>query len=493
MNNSNRGQPRGRSQNSGGNRRPLRDAQRAYNHNADQQRFVNWAYEPEPFDYDRVKNKAPTKRSQTYKSNKQPRAQTEEQTVTPSTSATPMRDEPLYDMGPHSSLLATQDVYCQNFEYSGFIPIVNQTYEKLRGVDPRLHERLPLSMFTHTMSAHLNLEILETARQSGQNVLNLRTGAREALPDYQVIPQPIVDYISHIASVMTQDGKEVRLNLPQIAIPQGPIEVDGVRHPSGSFGVLVAQNHNVYECYISPLESSNRVIAWMQRNADYLPLPDGLIPGNLIPNRNLLGFEPVDVPAPETRYQGIQFPNDDSIEGRYRISETVQNPVYVVLAEMKDRFKMKEYRRVQNEKGLNLMEKVQYKITAVNLTFVETTGPINDALIPLYTRNVAIHSFGAQGSATSNQANIECFHRRRINRGAHIARGFCCTTPAGQGPGGWNASLNHNFAMEGLFGPVVHADYNQLRESMFTSHASAGVRTNALDNFIERNYYVDNK
>lgn len=42
--------------------------------------------------------------------------------------------------------------------------------EKLRGIDLRLHERLPASMFTHAMATHLNLEILET---SGQNVLNL--------------------------------------------------------------------------------------------------------------------------------------------------------------------------------------------------------------------------------------------------------------------------------------------------------------------------------
>lgn len=476
----------------------MRDAQRAYNHNNNLRQLQDWSYQPEEFDPSRIQHreKKQTERSINFKGKKKqqppPRPREPEQTVVPSTTSTPYRDEPMYDIGPHSSLLAAQDVYCQNFEFSGFIPLINETYEKMRGVDPRLHERLPLSMFTHAMSVHLNLEILETARLAGQNVLNLRTDAREVLPDYQVLPQSIVDYISHVAPVITQDGKEVRINLPPTAIPQGPIRIDAVDQPSGSFGQLVANNHNTYECYISPLVTSRRVQASLNNQADYQPLPDALIPGNLVPNRNLLGFEPIDIQnaGATSRLQGIQFPDDDTLEGRYKVVSILQERVYTVLAEMKDRFKMVEFRRNHNEKGLNVVDKIQHKITSVNLLFVEASGPLNDAANPLYTRNVAVHSFGAQGSLSANQANIECFHRRRINAGQHMARGFCCTTPAGQGPGGWNATLNANFNMEGLYAPVVHADYPHLRESHFSSHASAGVRTNALSNFIERNYYL---
>ncbi|KAL4709125.1 hypothetical protein ACJJTC_014684 [Scirpophaga incertulas] len=317
MDKNNRGNPRGRGQYSGGNRRALRDAQRAYNHQVDARLQQDWSYQPDEFD--------PTREPI--------------QTVVPSTTSTPHRDEPLYDVGPHSSLLAVQDVYCQNFEFSGFIPLVNETYEKMRGIDPRLHERLPLSMFTHAMSVHLNLEILETARQAGQNVLNLRTDAREVLPDYQALPQSIVDYISHVASVITQDGKEVKLNLPAAAIPQGPIRVDGVEHPSGSFGPITAENHNSYECYIATLVTARRVIASQENNVGYLPLPEGLIPGNLVPNRNLLGFA-IDIQGvgASSRLHGIQFIDDDTIEGRYKVSTLLQDRVYTVLAEMKDRF-----------------------------------------------------------------------------------------------------------------------------------------------------------
>ncbi|CAH0717111.1 unnamed protein product, partial [Brenthis ino] len=144
------------------------------------------------------------------------------QDVRPSTTEESLRKEPLYDIGPHSSLIPEQDLFCQNFEFSGFIPLVHETYEKLRGVDPRLQDRLQASMFMHAMSTYLNLELIETARKTGQHVLNIRTDVREILADYQVIPQPIADYISHVTSVITPDGREVKFNLPEIAISQGP-------------------------------------------------------------------------------------------------------------------------------------------------------------------------------------------------------------------------------------------------------------------------------
>lgn len=322
MNNNNnfRGAPRGRGH-PGGNRRAARDAQRAYNHFNDRQQMQDWSYEPEPYDPSReVRNRRPTQRSQAFRGrggankntnkNQQSPKKEEEQTVVPKTVDEGVRDEPLYDIGPHSSLIPDFDVYSQNFEFSGFIPLINETYEKMRGVDPRLHDRLPLSIFSHAMITHLNLEILEVARKAGQNVLNLRTDAREILPDYQVLPQSIVDYISHVTDVVTQDGKEVRLNLPEIAIPQAPLVVNNVEvMPSGSFGPLNAQTHNAYECYISPLVSSNRVLASQRDDEDYEPIPQGQIAGNLVPNRNLLGFEPIDIPTAgaRSRLAGIDF------------------------------------------------------------------------------------------------------------------------------------------------------------------------------------------
>lgn len=481
---------------SGGNRRAARDARRAYEHYNDQQQQKDWSYEPAPYDPNReVKNRRPTQRSLEYRGRGAKRQQTiiVDQTVVPKTTDEGVRDEPLYDIGPHSSLIPDYDVYCQNFEFSGLIPLINQTYEKLRGIDPRLHDRLPLSMFTHAMTTHVNLDILETARKAGQNVLNLRTDAREILPDYQVIPQPIVDYMTHITDVITQDGKEIRLNLPGIAIPKGPITENGVEvMPSGSFGAINAVNHNVYECYISPLVTSNRVIASQANTPNYTPLAPGQILGDLTPNRNLLGFEPIDeqTAGARSRLNGITFSSDDSIEGRYRYSALLQNRVYTVLAEMKDRFKMVEVRREHNDQGLNVQNRIKKKITSGNLLFVESQGPTTDATTMLAERTVDVHGFGAQGSSVANQANIEVMHRRRIPNGARTARGLCCLTNTGGAPGGWVATCNDNFNMNGIFGPALHHPYEHLRESRFSSRGPAGSRLNSISNFIERNYYI---
>lgn len=189
---------------SGGNRRAARDARRAYEHYKNRRQVADWSYEPEPYDQRREVNRRPTQRTESWKNRNKVSTKKEEkiQEVKPSLTEDVPRDEPLYDIGPHSSMIPDQDCFCQNFEFSGFISLLSETYEKLRGIDPRLHERLPQSMFFHAMSTHLNLDLLETAKSAGQNVLNLRSDAREILPDYQVIPQPIADYISHVTNVI---------------------------------------------------------------------------------------------------------------------------------------------------------------------------------------------------------------------------------------------------------------------------------------------------
>lgn len=229
---------------SGGNRRGQRDARRGYEHMDRREQIKDWSYQPPPYDPSREKtSRKPNPRSSAFKQKiEEPRAAKINAAKRPSsTTETPPRDEPLYDIGPHSTMVSIQDVHVQNFELSGFIPLIEETYEKLRAIDPRFLERMPLSLFTHVCCNHLNLQVAEIARQNGQNVLNARTDLRDALPDYQCLPLPIVDYITHISNVLTPNGVEVKLNLPQIAIPQGPIN----NVAAGSFGPVNALTHNV--------------------------------------------------------------------------------------------------------------------------------------------------------------------------------------------------------------------------------------------------------
>lgn len=96
-------------------------------------------------------------------------------------------------------------------------------------------------------------------------------------------------------------------------------------------------------------------MASQQNNPDYAPLPAELIPANLVPNRNSLGYGPIDIQNAgiQQRLAEIVFQNDHTVEGRYRISHTACTRVYAIWAELKDRFKMKEFRRQENKDGLN--------------------------------------------------------------------------------------------------------------------------------------------
>lgn len=95
----------------------------------------------------------------------------------------------------------------------------------------------------------------------------------------------------------------------------------------------------------------NRGLALIVNTSVYSPLPEELIPGQLKPNANLLGFQLIDIQnnGARSRLQEIQFPDDDTVEGRYRYIQALHSRVYIVLAEMKDRFKMKEFSREGNQ------------------------------------------------------------------------------------------------------------------------------------------------
>lgn len=346
-------------------------------------------------------------------------------------------DEPLYDIGPFvSSMHPIIALHSQNFDFGGFIPIVEATYEKIRGIDPRLRDRLPLSAFVHVMTNHLNISILQLARDAQQEILPEFSDFNSALPDYQCLPKSIVDYISHIGTVTTPGCNEILLNLPNIAIPQGPITIGKDEIPSGTFGPITAENHNVYEAYISPYVTSARVRATITRDADYRPLPEALIPEQLIPNANLLGFLPIDpqIHHAAARLADVTFPDDSSLSGRFKISTLLCDRVYTILADLKDRFKMVEFRREQSA-GLNLQSNIKHVLNSANLTFVESHGPVREDQ-PLYKRSVSIYSNYAQGSHTSNQAYFETMHRRRISEANSKARGLCCLTNQGNAPSG---------------------------------------------------------
>lgn len=150
------------------------------------------------------------------------------------------------------------------------------------------------------------------------------------VPEDMVIPAPIADYYKMVANTTTPQGDLVKINIPDIGVPRGSIDAvpgEGARQeqpriPSASFGRVNAQDHNKYECYVSPYITSQLVLETRRQNTErrfqaWNPLPDGAFPAAAVPNTSLLGFRPqVERLNPEglQAISDFEFPDNDDNE-----------------------------------------------------------------------------------------------------------------------------------------------------------------------------------
>lgn len=465
---------------------------RAYQHNTERAFQNDWSAAPPPFEDRPPKPRKPSDRSKKWKKNQQKPKDEEkvDKKVNPFQAKEESKpsDEPMYDLGPHSTGIAVQELYAQNFDHSGFLDIVERTYQQLRGIDPRLDRRMPYSGFLHSMTTTLNAVQIDTCFDNGERKIPHLSGyAQDALPEDLYIPGPIHEYMSNVANTSSQTGEEVRYNLPNAAVPQAPIPGDRRRAAaeSGTFGQITPHNHNLYECYVSPYVTSMTVLATANNEPNYQPLPNGFFPNGSHPTENLLGFGPIDVLTAEgrARLQGVVFPNDDSVLGRLRISAELMNRVNSVLAEMKDRFKMVQIGVDESTKRRNY---VKHKMVPANLLFCEAS---NQPFPRLSTSQVTIRGVASFGSAQAGQANIHVLHRRRQEQ----FPGVCYLTADNQPPELWLEHRNSNFTMVAPFLPTQGVDDPALRITRYISHTPEGVRSTAVDAFIKKNYYIEKR
>lgn len=209
----------------------------------------------------------------------------------------------------------------------------------MRGIDPRLDRRLPFSMFQHAMTTILNCYIMDVTLDNGERRLGA-TKYQDLLPEDLCLPDNLYHYMTNIGNTVTTTGEEIKFNLPEAAIPQAAND----NTPAGSFGPVNAQSYNVYECYISPLVTSNRVLNSRRAAgaAEIPPLPAALIPSETVLTPNLLGHRPPDILPPEarSRIEGFVFPDGDTVAARLRISPELMSRVNTVLFEMRSRYEM---------------------------------------------------------------------------------------------------------------------------------------------------------
>lgn len=399
------------------------------------------------------------------------------------TSETSPIDEPLYDLGPHTSSIPVQETYSQNVDLSGYIDQVERTYETLRGIDPRLDRRMPFSMFQHSMCSILNCYLMDLTLDNGERKLGAAR-AQDMLPEDLIIPDNLFHYMASIGNTTTVNGEEIKFNLPDIAVPQAQDVARNI--PAGSFGDVNAQTHNVYECYISPLVTSNRVLNSRRGNNPPIdPLPAALTPAGSVPTDNLLGWGPPDILPPEARprIEGFEFPDGDSEAARLRLCPELMSRVNTVLFELRHRFKMRDIGR----ESPSVRHYIKPKPIPGNVQFVRVPEAVPDVQ-RLSSKQCQIRCCSAFGSSTAGYNNVSCIHRERTNN----ARGACYVVN-GALPAGWNVTINSNFAMAAPFLPTIGVSNPSIRTTKFISHSPNGSRLTAVDNYIKKNYYVPSK
>lgn len=274
-------------------RRRERDAARVFNYHQKIKPDAEWGAEQPPVPHEKWGTRKPTSRSQrgnpkkgkSGSSSRRPEKEKERPTPTMTVVATEEdtpHDEPLYDTTSYTAGNPIFQFYQQNFDLAGFEPLCSTTYEILQGLDPKITRDLPYAGFMHTMGTYVNASLLDSVFDNQERPFGeYNEKASSALPETFTIPKPLVDYVQGFSKILTPDGSEIRQNVPHIAIPLASYEDDdGNVIPSGTFGPVNEDTHNVYECYICPFTTAQRVI---QRRLvhppfDWYPLLESLLP-----------------------------------------------------------------------------------------------------------------------------------------------------------------------------------------------------------------------
>ncbi|KAG8274918.1 hypothetical protein J6590_097457 [Homalodisca vitripennis] len=230
-------------------------------------------------------------------------------------------DAPFYDMTPFTAGVALNQELTRDMSFPGFF---------------------------HCMNNILQTAVADAVFDDGQRPIpGQDSRAQDILPPEYVVPGPIYEYCSNISTISTPGSHEIKVNLPDIMIPQPSyIDDDDVEIPAGTFGAPNAETHNVYEQQVCPYTTMRYVQIAAQPGPppDQLenwPLPNALMPQRGTTTRDFLGYLPIPAPHQEGKEAlrvGI-FEEGDNIAGRIRYNAALFTKVNTELMRLEDKFK----------------------------------------------------------------------------------------------------------------------------------------------------------
>lgn len=374
-------------------------------------------------------------------------------------------------------------VHKQNLDFSTFPLLLKVTYDIMGNYDHQFRRRLPFAVYQHAMTCYLSAALLDAASQ-------LRFADAHSLYKiikYNAVPEVIKDYISSACDfIRTRSGDEIKLNLPEIAIPKS----DTAGH-CGAFGDVNARTHNAYECYMSPFvtwrliertkfcnENDAQWGAWNPFVEDSL---DGQAtesmgyyksPKNSKATLNLLGYREPERLHPDAleNISKLTCATSDNCEGKLRYSHNVQGRVGSWV----------------RGSGIKIFVEIEkfYKPPLLGPTknlssiAVRTTETVpNDA--NLAEKSVEVYAYCELSPSEVNKAHVFGLKRERTK----VAPGPCFIKKNDEMITGWAGTMNHNFMMEGDFASTRGAGSHFLRERLHC--AGRGSRYWEIFNHVE--------
>lgn len=410
-----------------------------------------------------------------------------------STTETPPKDEAMYVSEQRGSRPTTKAV-SHNFEFSQYALLIRNSWNVMASKSTVFQRNCPFAMYQHVMVEILNAYVLQFQK------VNVATDDLQPLMDAlgairaheALMPEPLYNFILSLDNATTSTNDKIRFNYPEVAIPQGPIDIpadpeadenaDPVRVEAGSFGPPTAENHNVYECYYSPLVTKEFVAATIRnrdRDAYWNPFPQEWLPRGSRVNENLLGWWPTErLHADSYRVLlNCEFDNSDTITGRLRHCEYAFGQVHDCLKELGDKIVLVEAS----------FDVLQHRENAAAFVYKRTSDEGVDYTTRLSDIPADLLSPYSFGSTVAGRAHYHGLKRER----SVFKPGVFLTVRDGQNrqvpPEGWIATRNANFSMANPFLPVKSfRDRASLREDNHIEEVGEGSVGQSIHDWLSK-------
>lgn len=340
-----------------------------------------------------------------------------------------------FDITEFRGAVETTARYGNNLDFSNYMLLVEASYAHITGIDPVFERQIPFAMYQHYHVMLLFAKLNEVAIHQNKQPLHPSEGSLQGLiPDQIPIHAPLHAYLENLGTCTTPTGDTVYINLPESVIPQQDRQAEaGIPAiDPGSFGPIVAANHNAYECVPSPLISRRFVEQSIENGGDaWQPLPDGAYPGATIPNENLLGWHPTQALHHEAVrvLRRIVWDEETPLHRRYSYSANLMGAVMGRLNDMAS--------------GIRPRIKVKHGIPPPAISMTTTGVLVARENVVSAARISQVASRVSQPYQTSIQTTkrFGILGMRRLRH--EQARGLSYTNAQGNSPHGWAGTINN--------------------------------------------------